>query len=40
MATAEKTALEGEKRIVLSGVSWELYEQLRANERNWHVRMA
>lgn len=27
MATVEKTRLRGERRIVLSGVSWELYEQ-------------
>ena len=40
MATVEKTKLRGERRIVLSGVSWELYEQLRENEDNWHVRMA
>ncbi|HVA50269.1 MAG TPA: Uma2 family endonuclease [Pirellulales bacterium] len=40
MATAEKVRLRGEKRIVLSGISWELYEQLRDNEENWHVRMA
>ena len=40
MATVEKTKLFGEKRIVLSGISWELYEQLRDNEENRHVRMA
>ena len=40
MATVEKALLRGEKRIVLSGVSWKLYEQLRENEENWHVRMA
>ena len=40
MATVEKTRLYGERRIVLSGISWELYEQLRDNEENWHVRMA
>ncbi len=41
MATVEKkTVLRGERRIVLSGISWELYEQLRENEDNWHVRMA
>ena len=39
MATVEKALLRGEKRIVLSGVSWSLYEQLRENEENWHVRM-
>ena len=40
MATVEKVKLIGEDRIVLSGISWELYEQLRENEDNWHVRMA
>ena len=40
MATIERTLLRGERRIVLSGISWELYEQLRENEENWHVRMA
>jgi Uma2 family endonuclease len=40
MATVEKVLLRGEKRLVLSGVSWELYEQLRDNEENRHVRMA
>lgn len=40
MATVEKALLTGEKRIALSGISWELYEQLRENEENWHVRMA
>ena len=40
MATAEKVLLRGEKRIVLSGISWELYEQLRENEENRRVRMA
>ena len=40
MATVEKIVLRGENRIVLSGVSWELYEQLRENEDNWHVHMA
>jgi Uma2 family endonuclease len=40
MATVEKVLLLGEKRIVLSGISWEMYEQLRENEENWHVRMA
>ncbi|HJT35260.1 MAG TPA: Uma2 family endonuclease [Pirellulales bacterium] len=39
MATVEKTLLRGEKRIALSGISWELYEQLRKNEENRHVRM-
>jgi Uma2 family endonuclease len=40
MATVERIVLRGERRIVLSGVSWELYEQLRENEENWHIRMA
>lgn len=40
VATVDKALLRGEKRIVLSGVSWGLYEQLRENEENWHVRMA
>ena len=40
MATVEKILLRGEHRIMLSGISWELYEQLRENEENWHVRMA
>ena len=40
MATVEKVRLWGERRIVLSGITWELYEQLRENEDNWHVRMA
>ena len=40
MATVEKTKSRGERRIVLSGISWDLYEQLRDNEENWHVRMA
>lgn len=40
MATAEQVVLRGERRIVLSGISWELYEQLREKEENWHVRMA
>lgn len=40
MATVEKVRLKGEDRIVLSGISWELYEQLRENEGNWNVRMA
>ena len=40
MATVEKVRLRGERRIVLSGISWELYERLRENEENWHVRMA
>jgi Uma2 family endonuclease len=40
MATVEKVVLRGERRILLSGISWDLYEQLRENEDNWHVRMA
>lgn len=40
MATVEKIRLRGERRLVLSGISWELYQQLRENEENWHVRMA
>ncbi|HVA47846.1 MAG TPA: Uma2 family endonuclease [Pirellulales bacterium] len=40
MATVEKVLLRGERRIVLSGISWEMYEQLRENEDNWHVHMA
>jgi Uma2 family endonuclease len=40
MATVEQTVLRGERRIVLSGISWDLYEQLRENEENWHIRMA
>ena len=40
MATIEQVAVTGEDRIVLSGISWELYEQLRDNEENWHVHMA
>ena len=40
MATVEKTVLRGERRVVLSGVSWQLYEQLRDNAENWHIRMA
>ena len=39
MATVEKVLIGGEKRIALSGITWELYEQLRENEENWHVRM-
>lgn len=40
MATVEKVVLRGERRILLSGISWDLYEQLRENDENWHVRMA
>lgn len=40
MATIEKVVLRGERRITLSGISWDLYERLRENEQNWHVHMA
>lgn len=40
MATIEQPALEAEDRVVLTGITWEMYEQLRDNEENWHVRMA
>jgi Uma2 family endonuclease len=40
MATIQQVVLRGERRIVLSGISWELYEHLRENEENWHVHMA
>lgn len=40
MATVEKVVLRGERRILLSGISWDLYEQLRDNEDNWHIHMA
>lgn len=40
MATVEKVRLSGERRIALAGISWDLYEQLRENEENWHIRMA
>ena len=40
MATVEKVPLRGESRIVLSGISWQVYEALRENEQNWHIRMA
>jgi Uma2 family endonuclease len=40
MVTVEKVPLRGERRILLSGISWELYEALRGNEENWHIRMA
>lgn len=39
MATVEKVALTAERRIELSGISWEVYARLRENEENWHVRM-
>lgn len=40
MATVGQVVLRGERRVVLSGISWKLYEQLRENPDNWHVRMA
>jgi Uma2 family endonuclease len=40
MAIVEKIRLRGEKRIVLADISWELYECLRDNDGNRHVRMA
>lgn len=40
MATVEKVTLRGERRILLSGIPWTLYEQLRDNDENRHVRMA
>ncbi|HWB10148.1 MAG TPA: Uma2 family endonuclease [Pirellulales bacterium] len=40
MAIVERILLGGEDRIVLSGISWQMYEQLRENEENWHVHMA
>jgi Uma2 family endonuclease len=40
MATVGKVKLSRERRIVLSGIPWGLYEQLRDNEQNSHVRMA
>lgn len=40
MATVQKkSVLRGERRVVLSGIPWELYEQLRENEDHWRVRM-
>lgn len=39
MSAVEKSVLRGEDRFLLSGISWELYEQLRENEDNRHVRM-
>jgi Uma2 family endonuclease len=38
MATIEQ--LVGERRVVLRGVPWEVYEALRDIEASWHVRMA
>lgn len=42
MATVEKKriVLQGEHRVVLSGISWDMYDRLRENEDNGHVRMA
>lgn len=40
MATIEQPALAAEDRVVLTGISWEMYEKLRDNEENWHVRMS
>jgi Uma2 family endonuclease len=40
MATVEQIEVIGEHRIVLNGISWELYERLRENAENRHVRMA
>lgn len=40
MATVANVLLRGEARVVLSGISWDFYEQLRENEDNWHIRMA
>ena len=40
MATVEKVKLSRERRIALSGIPWELYEQLRDNEENCRLRMA
>jgi hypothetical protein len=40
MATVEKNVLWGERRLVLSGISWQLYERLRDNAENRHIRMA
>lgn len=39
MATVEQTLLTPEDRLVLSGISWDIYEALRENEENWHIRM-
>jgi Uma2 family endonuclease len=39
MATVEQSVLAPEDRLVLSGISWDIYEALRENEENWHVRM-
>lgn len=39
MATVEQSVLAPEDRLVLSGISWDMYEVLRENEENWHIRM-
>lgn len=39
MATVEKVRFQGERRMVLHGISWELYERLREGEENWGIRM-
>ncbi|HEX7377192.1 MAG TPA: Uma2 family endonuclease [Pirellulales bacterium] len=31
---------DDENRIVLSAIPWQVYQQLRANEENWHVQMS
>lgn len=40
MATIERVALRGERRLRLSGIDWDLYEKLRDSEDNWHIQMA
>lgn len=39
MATVEQQLLTPENRVVLSGISWKTYEQLRGIEENSRVRM-
>jgi Uma2 family endonuclease len=39
MATVEQSLLTPEERLVLAGISWNIYEALRENEENWHIRM-
>jgi Uma2 family endonuclease len=39
MSTIERIALVPEDRVLLSTIPWEMYDQLRENEENWHVRM-
>ncbi|HEX7446872.1 MAG TPA: hypothetical protein VF306_04960 [Pirellulales bacterium] len=34
---AEKATVDDDRRIVLYGISWELYEQLREKEENWTI---